>query len=87
MDDPVHDCRQIIHTLTQGSPKEQENCVNTYCTPDFAFIHPFCRSGSYEGSRLVYLAILRWYKIMSPRIELTIHSVGKSTLTCYLHFR
>jgi len=76
MDDPIQDCRHVIHTLTQGSPKEQEAAVNEYCTPNFSFIHPFCRTGSFEGSRLVYLAILRWYKIMSPKIELTINSVG-----------
>ena len=79
MDDPIQDIESVVRALTQGSPKEQEEAVNKYCTNDFAFTHPFCRTGSFQGSRKVYQSILRWYKIMSPKIELNVNSVGKST--------
>ncbi|KAH9828928.1 40S ribosomal protein S7 [Teratosphaeria destructans] len=78
MDDPIAVIEPVIRALTQGTPKEQEEAVNKYCTPDFAFTHPFCRTGSFQGSRLVYRYILRWYKIMSPKIDIQINSIGKS---------
>ena len=76
MDDPLHNCVPIIHTLTQGSPREQEQAINTYFTPNASFTHPFCRTGSFEGSRLLIHGIYRWYKIMSPKIECHVNSVG-----------
>ncbi|KAF2767667.1 hypothetical protein EJ03DRAFT_315459 [Teratosphaeria nubilosa] len=76
MDDPIADIEPVIRALTQGTPKEQEEAVNKYCTPDFAFTHPFCRTGSFQGSRLVYQYILRWYKIMSPQIDIHINSIA-----------
>lgn len=78
MDDPVRDAPGVVHKLIQGSPKEQEEAINAYFTPDAEFIHPFCRTGSFEGSRLLIHAIFRWYKIMSPRIEAKINGIGRS---------
>ena len=67
----------IIHTLTQGSPSAQRAALEKYFAPTASFTHPFCRTGSFNGSRWLIWCIYRWYKILSPRIELGIDSVGK----------
>ncbi|KAF2161307.1 hypothetical protein M409DRAFT_28344 [Zasmidium cellare ATCC 36951] len=76
MDDPIQDITSVVHRLTQGSPKEQEETINEYFTTNASFTHPFCRTGSFEGSRWLIHAIFRWYKILSPTIELSVNSVA-----------
>jgi len=68
----------IIHQLTQGSPSIQQKTLEHYFTPDAAFIHPFCRKSRGPYPRLLILAIYRWYRILSPNIELEVNSVGPS---------
>ncbi|KAG0247834.1 hypothetical protein BG011_000832, partial [Mortierella polycephala] len=75
----------VISSLTQGSPTEQEYILKTYFTPNASFQHPFCRVFSFSNvtipligeidSRWVIWMIYRWYKILSPRIDLDVHSV------------
>jgi hypothetical protein len=77
MDDPIAEIEGVVRQLTQGSPCEQEQAIERYLTTDFAFTHPFCSVVSFQGSRKVYQSILRWYKIMSPKIELHIKSTGE----------
>ncbi|WPH01927.1 Hypothetical protein R9X50_00478100 [Acrodontium crateriforme] len=86
MENPVEDITGVIHKLTQGSPHVQEKAINTYFTPNASFTHPFCRTGSFEGSRLLIHAIFRWYKILSPTIDLTVKSVAfdKTNLLLYV---
>jgi hypothetical protein len=84
----VKEIPHIIHTLTEGSPLEQKNALETYFHPNASFEHPFCRVPSFSkftipmigviNSRWVIWMIYRWYKILSPRIILDVHSVGKS---------
>lgn len=81
MDDPPADITDIVHRLTQGAPKQQEDAINQYFTADASFTHPFCRTGSFEGSRWLIHAIFQWYKIMSPKVELNVNSVGQSTVS------
>ncbi|KAK0933738.1 hypothetical protein LTR29_014671 [Friedmanniomyces endolithicus] len=69
MDDPVREITDIVLRLTQGSPKTQAQTINQYFTPNASFTHPFCRTGSFEGSRWLIHAIFRWYKIISPRVK------------------
>lgn len=88
MEDPVHEIANVIHTLTQSPPSQQTACVATYFTPTASFTHPFCRTGSFGpeylphfggaslSSRWFILQIYRWYKILSPHIDLTIESVA-----------
>ena len=73
---PVRDIPLIIRSLCQTPPSIQEATLNHYFTPNASFTHPFCRTGSFEGSRWVIGCIYRWYKIMSPRIELNIDSIA-----------
>nr|POF14032.1 hypothetical protein CFP56_03056 [Quercus suber] len=86
MDDPINEIRDVVHKLTQGSPKVQEETINGYFTSNASFTHPFCRTGSFEGSRLLIHAIFQWYKVMSPKINLTVNSVAydPSSLTMYV---
>lgn len=73
------DIPKVIHLLTQTPPHAQHDAVEKYFTPNASFTHPFCRTGKFSNSRLLILAIYRWYKIMSPRIDLRVNSVGKKT--------
>ncbi|KAF2458985.1 hypothetical protein BDY21DRAFT_198397 [Lineolata rhizophorae] len=86
MEDPEHEISGVIHALTQSPPLEQQRTIEKYFMPDATFQHPFCRTGSWQGSRFLIRAIYRWYKIMSPRIDLEIHSVAydKPNLILYV---
>jgi hypothetical protein len=76
----------VIHLLAEGSPAEQQHALNTYFLSDASFTHPLCRVPSFAGvalpvvgevdSRWVIWMIYRWYKILSPRIELTVECHG-----------
>jgi hypothetical protein len=69
-DDDTHD---VLLTCTSLC---QTEAINAYFTPNASFTHPFCRTGSFEGSRNVIHAIYKWYKLLSPKIELKVNSVG-----------
>ena len=76
MEDPPAEIASIIHLLTQSPPSVQRQTIETYFTPTASFTHPLCRTGSFEGSRWLIWCIYRWYKIMSPHIELKVESIG-----------
>ena len=88
MEDPAHEISNVIHTLTQSAPSQQTVCVETYFSPTASFTHPFCRTGSFGpeylphvggvslSSRWFILQIYKWYKILSPHIDLTVESVA-----------
>ncbi|CAI6335219.1 unnamed protein product [Periconia digitata] len=89
MENPVKEISGVIHLLTQSPPSIQRETIDTYFTPDATFTHPFCRTGSWDNSRFLIQVIYRWYKIMSPRIEMTVNSIAfdepNSTLYISLH--
>lgn len=86
MDDPIQDISPVVRALCQGTPNEQKEALERYFTEDAAFYHPFCRVDHAPGSRKKLLAIFRWYKIMSPKIELEIESVGEWLVpTLFVH--
>lgn len=82
----VKEIAGIVTALTTGSPEEQTAALNTYYLPDASFTHPFCRVPSFAtralpivgdvDSRLLILAIYKWYKTLSPKIEITVDSAG-----------
>ena len=76
MENPTEEIFDIVRVLCQGSPPEQQKTLRTYFTPDAEFIHPFCRVNSSSGSRDAIGAIFRWYKVMSPRIQLSFQSAA-----------
>ncbi|MCJ1246677.1 hypothetical protein MMC30_003886 [Trapelia coarctata] len=86
MENPAAEIPHIIRSLVQTPPSIQRATIERYFTPDASFTHPFCRTGSFNGSRWLIWCIYRWYKIMSPRIEIEIDSVAfdPPTLTLYV---
>jgi hypothetical protein len=76
MDDPVQEIGDVVHRLTQSPPQEQAEAIDQYFSQNASFTHPFCRTGSFNNSRLLIHYIFRWYKIMSPRIDLKVNGVG-----------
>ncbi|KAJ5190163.1 uncharacterized protein N7498_009148 [Penicillium cinerascens] len=76
MENPVVEIPALIHHLTQSSPTLQQKTLEQFFTSDASFVHPFCRVPSFEGSRWWILKVFQWYKIMSPRIKMDIHSIA-----------
>ncbi|KAM7204504.1 hypothetical protein V8F20_003620 [Naviculisporaceae sp. PSN 640] len=85
MEHPVRDVRHVIRSLCQGTPQEQKYAVNRYYLPSASLVHPFCRVPSFESfkvpglgievsSRDLILSIFKWYKVLSPKIDLEIES-------------
>ncbi|KAJ4375265.1 hypothetical protein N0V83_002351 [Neocucurbitaria cava] len=72
----VKEISGVIHLLTQSPPSVQRETIETYFTPNASFTHPFCRTGSWPNSRWLVEMIYRWYKIMSPSIDITVQSVA-----------
>lgn len=83
----VSEIPRVIRLLTQSTPATQRATVEKYFTPSASFTHPFCRTGSFEGSRWLIWCIYRWYKIMSPRIDLEIDGIAfdEKKLTLYVN--
>ncbi|KAF2631819.1 hypothetical protein BU25DRAFT_455237 [Macroventuria anomochaeta] len=86
MENPVKEIAGVIHLLTQSPPSTQRQTIDTYFTPNASFTHPFCRTGKWPNSRLLVAIIYRWYKIMSPSIDITVQSVAfdKPNLILYV---
>ncbi|KAH7118851.1 hypothetical protein B0J11DRAFT_78175 [Dendryphion nanum] len=76
MENPVKEISGVIHLLTQSPPSQQRDTIETYFLPNASFTHPFCRTGRWNNSRFLIHVIYRWYKIMSPRIDITVRSVA-----------
>ncbi|KAF7588508.1 hypothetical protein BBP40_005644 [Aspergillus hancockii] len=76
MENPVLEISSVIHHLTQSPPAEQLQTIEKFFTPNASFVHPFCRIHHFTGSRWVIKKIYQWYKVMSPRIEMNIHSIA-----------
>ncbi|KAG6031389.1 hypothetical protein E4U41_007581 [Claviceps citrina] len=84
MEHPVREISSVITTLATGSPQQQEDALTSYFLPDASFAHPFCRVPSFSkgalalapntDSRWVLLCIYRWYRTLSPRIDLAVDS-------------
>lgn len=85
MEHPVKDVRHVIRSLCQGTSQEQRDAINRYYVPSASFVHPFCRVPSFKAvkvpgigevdSRMLVLVVYKWYKIMSPKIDVDIESV------------
>jgi len=79
MDDPVAEIAPIILGLTTTPPATQRQTLERYFTPNASFDHPLCYVDSFFyplESRRVLLSVYRWYKILSPVIELKVNSIA-----------
>ncbi|OJD32693.1 uncharacterized protein BKCO1_3700010 [Diplodia corticola] len=87
MENPENEVAQVIYLLTQSPPRAQRAAIEKYFTRNASFTHPFCRTGKFGNSRALIVAIYRWYKIMSPRIDLRVNSVAfdQTNLILYVH--
>ncbi|TID22213.1 hypothetical protein E2P81_ATG11319 [Venturia nashicola] len=92
MEDPVKDIPDVIHSLTQTPPSVQHFTIKKYFTSTASFTHPFCRTGSFYindliNSKNAIWGIYRWYKILSPQIEIQVNSVAfdQDALLLYAH--
>ncbi|KAG5952912.1 hypothetical protein E4U53_007607 [Claviceps sorghi] len=85
MEHPVREIPSVIAALTTGSPQQQQDALAEYFLPNASFLHPFCHVPSFSKGRLaplapsidsrwVLLCIYRWYRTMSPRIDMTVDS-------------
>ncbi|TVY78907.1 hypothetical protein Focb16_v008440 [Fusarium oxysporum f. sp. cubense] len=86
MEHPVKEIGGVIKSLTQGSPDVQESTLREYFLPNASFSHPYCRvpsiskgqiplAGGLESIQLI-LAIYRWYRTLSPHIDLKVDSAA-----------
>lgn len=92
----VREIDSVITSLTTGSPEEQEFTINTYFLRSASFTHPFCRVPSFSKGTIplahdidslwVILTIYRWYRTLSPRIDINIESAvfDQRTSTLYV---
>ncbi|KAG6121840.1 hypothetical protein E4U14_000996 [Claviceps sp. LM454 group G7] len=85
MEHPVREISSIITTLTTGSPQQQHDTLTQYFLPNASFTHPFCHIPRFSkghlaplapntDSRWLLLCIYRWYRTLSPNIDITIDS-------------
>ncbi|KAJ9607172.1 hypothetical protein H2200_008244 [Cladophialophora chaetospira] len=72
----VKEIPSIIKLLCTAPPDTQRAVIETFFTPDASFTHPFCRTGSFAGSIWLIVKIYRWYKILSPHIDVAIDGVA-----------
>lgn len=82
----VKEIGNVITTLCKGSPEQQESTLKAYFLPNASFTHPFCRVPSFSkgdvplaagvDSLWVILGVYRWYRTMSPHIDITVDSAG-----------
>ncbi|TID00066.1 hypothetical protein CH35J_005454 [Colletotrichum higginsianum] len=97
MDHPVKEIRTVIRDLVQGSPEKQQNALYSNFAEDAAFTHPFCHVPSFGNvqipflfpinSRWLILMIYRWYRILSPNIEMEIESCVQDQKTNLLYVK
>ncbi|KFY89021.1 hypothetical protein V500_05997 [Pseudogymnoascus sp. VKM F-4518 (FW-2643)] len=81
----VKETPQVIRTLCSGTPAQQLAALDANFTHDASFRHTICRVPSFGdvnvpllgavNSRWVIGCVYRWYKVLSPRIEVDIESV------------
>ncbi|KAL2213008.1 hypothetical protein CC79DRAFT_1351963 [Sarocladium strictum] len=84
MERPVKEIPGVIAALTTGEPAEQEKALNTYFLPNASFsqlnsrIPNLSKSptpiASGVDSLWVILAVYRWYRTLSPHIDIIVDS-------------
>jgi hypothetical protein len=78
MDDPQQEIEGVIVRLCTANRKDQELALKQYFTSDASFAHPFC---SVTNNRDEIIRIYQWYKILSPKIAVSVDAVGMHPLS------
>ncbi|OLN88318.1 hypothetical protein CCHL11_00442 [Colletotrichum chlorophyti] len=97
MDHPVKEIRTVIRDLVQGSPDTQQKALLSHFVEDASFTHPFCHVPAFGNvqipnlftinSRWLILMIYRWYRILSPNIDMEIESTVQDQKTNILYVK
>ncbi|KAK2032431.1 hypothetical protein LX32DRAFT_650040 [Colletotrichum zoysiae] len=97
MDHPVKEIKTVIRDLVQGSPEKQLNALYSNFAEDAAFTHPFCHVPSFGNTQIPFLftinsrwfilMIYRWYRILSPNIDMEIESCVQDQKTNLLYVK
>jgi hypothetical protein len=66
----------VIKDLCTGSLETQQNTLRHYFLHDAGFSHPFCLVLRGPNSRFYIASIYKWYKILSPHIDIEVHSTA-----------
>ncbi|QUC19168.1 uncharacterized protein UV8b_03409 [Ustilaginoidea virens] len=84
MEHPVREIPSVIAALSTGSPQQQRDTLAQYFLPDVSFTHPFCHVPAFHAgaipfaprlnSRWLLLCIYRWYRTLSPSIDIAVDS-------------
>ncbi|EEU39774.1 uncharacterized protein NECHADRAFT_60573, partial [Fusarium vanettenii 77-13-4] len=80
----VREIAGVIKALTQGSPEVQESALREYFLPNASFSHPYCHVPSISKGTIplaggldsiwLILGIYRWYRTLSPHIDIKVDS-------------
>ncbi|KAF9882658.1 hypothetical protein FE257_005667 [Aspergillus nanangensis] len=76
MENPPKEIEDVIRLLTQSPPDVQATTIDQYFHEDAIFVHPLCRTWSEPGGLWAMKKIYEWYKVMSPEIQLDVHSIA-----------
>ncbi|TDZ35308.1 hypothetical protein C8034_v005471 [Colletotrichum sidae] len=97
MEHPVKEIRNVIRDLVQGSPEKQKNALYNHFSEDAAFTHPFCHVPAFGDFQIPYVAtvnsrwlilqVYRWYRILSPNIDMEIESSVQDQKTNLLYVK
>ncbi|KAH9942800.1 hypothetical protein B0H21DRAFT_823926 [Amylocystis lapponica] len=75
MEDPVREIDQVVLLITAAvNPEIQNAAVARYYAPDAAFRHPSAPSTPAPAPAAV-LAVLHWYRVLSPHIAISVRRV------------
>ncbi|KAI0260378.1 hypothetical protein BC834DRAFT_549278 [Gloeopeniophorella convolvens] len=76
MNNPEKEIEKVVQRLTtSATPDDQRSAFQRYFTSDAGFRHPLCSVEPAHNSRDAVLAIFQWYRIMSPRIDLSVDDI------------
>ncbi|RMZ87043.1 hypothetical protein DV736_g5731, partial [Chaetothyriales sp. CBS 134916] len=86
MEDPVAEISGVIKLLCTTPPHTQHATLEKYFTKNASFLHPVCRVDSFANSRWFIGQVYLWYKIMTPKVDITSYSIGydKENLVLYV---
>ncbi|KAI0773177.1 hypothetical protein BD413DRAFT_539885 [Trametes elegans] len=76
MENPAEEIVNVATLVTAAiNPEIQKAAVLKYYAQDVSFRHPFCAVEAGPNSRAAMLAILQWYRVLSPVLSVRANSV------------
>ncbi|KAH7106071.1 hypothetical protein BKA62DRAFT_688779 [Auriculariales sp. MPI-PUGE-AT-0066] len=75
MENPLIEIDDVVRACVglDATPDSQVVAIERYFTRDAAFNHPLCKVGAAPGSREAILKIYQWYRILSPKLLITVN--------------